>query len=149
MAAAKPGRAGPADGQSPYGVRKGDGEADVPEVEHRWVDCHEVVVLKKWVRPRPVDGSVDRGERPWARRQASRGRRVDADLEWIGDGQHQPEEEQCHPAQHCERRSAEPVRLPPVLTANEIGKPGEDETPQEDRAFQRSPRRGYVEREGC
>ena len=116
----------PAGDQCRHRERERNREPDVAEVEHRRVERHQRVVLQQWVRAATVEW-----DRP-----------VD-ELERVRRDRHEDEEEECDREAHEQRprdhRVLEPVPEPP---RGHRDVPGEDQRPEQDRAFERGPQAG-------
>ena len=145
MAAPEPFRAWDSQGQCPDGIGEWNRQTHVSEIEHRGVDGHEQVVLQQWVGTGAVQWRIHRRQRPRARRTASRGNCADANFEWIGDGDHQTEEEEPDSAHDRQGRRAKRVRGTAISDSHRPCEAGEDQPPEDDGAFERCPGRGHVE----
>ena len=149
MASAQPLRSGHTQGKGAYGIGEGNGEPHVSDVEQRWVDRHQNVVLKKRIRSRPVKRSVDGGKRPGTRSETPILCRFDTHLEWVGDGEHQAKEEDAHPTDHGKGGGTQPVRRSAVASGNDPREHGQDQPPKKDGALQRRPGCGDIEWKRC
>jgi len=149
VASAQPFRSGNLEGEGAYRIREGNGETHVSDVEKWWVDRHHEMILKKRIRSGAVEWGIDRGERPGTRGETPILGRLDTHLEWVGDGEHQAEEEDAHATDHRKGPRPQFAGRTAVASGYCPCEHGEDQTPKEDRALQRRPCRRDIKREGC
>ena len=149
MAAAKPFRSGHGKGQRAEGVGEGNGQADVAQVEHWGVNGHQDVVLEQGIGAGSVEWGIRRGEGPRTCRETATLRRLDTDLERVGHGEHQPEEEDRDPAHDRQCSGSKLVGCPAITTCYEPGEQREHQSPEDNRTLQGRPCGGYVERKRC
>ena len=116
-------------GQGGHRQGEGHGEPDVTQIEHRWVERHEHVVLEQWVGARPVVADPRLEPAEW--------------LRWAG----QQEEEEGADREHdqqgpTDHRIAQSVPEP-AHDQDQIAH--ENQHPKQNRSLEGRPQGGHVE----
>ena len=113
------------------------------------MDRHQKMILEKGIRSWPIKRGLDGGQGPDTRGETPILRRFDTHLEWVGDGEHQTEEEDANPTDHGQGGGTQPVGRSAVASGNGPREHGQDQPPKKDRALQRRPGRGDIKGKRC
>ncbi len=112
------------------------------------MDRHEEMILQQRIGSRPLDRGLRSSERVPAGVGAHPTDQLGANRERVGECGHDAEEEDCSEAEHADREKAQLIALS-HLAEYEVDESGQDQTPQQDAAFEGCPGGRHGESKRC